>query len=168
MILWLRSLLNHPNVFNVSLAYQTDNRIFGRTLIDLTCLNLTADKISKAIFVFQQVWSCLSICAKLIHDTVQFVKSSRTSVMANKSECYASWNKNKKIRLPCLRILKLPYYTERRLQSLNLYISRYEYFNKGADLFVESLARLNHLLKVIFVFCSHNLKLSIGWSARLG
>lgn len=34
------------------------------------------------------------------------------------------------------------------MQSLN-FSFRYEYFNKGADLFVESLARLNHLLKVM-------------------
>lgn len=27
---------------------------------------------------------------------------------------------------------------------------RYEYFNKGADLYIEALARLNHLLKVFF------------------
>ena len=27
---------------------------------------------------------------------------------------------------------------------------RYEFFNKGADVFIESLARLNHLLKVIY------------------
>jgi glycogen(starch) synthase len=31
---------------------------------------------------------------------------------------------------------------------------RYEFSNKGADMFIESLARLNHMLKVgkIFVF----------------
>lgn len=51
-----------------------------------------------------------------------------------------------------LLVLGYPHCTEKRSQSLNLYLSRYEYFNKGADLFVESLARLNHLLKVIFVF----------------
>ena len=43
---WLPSLVNHPNVFNVSLTYHTDNRIFERTLVDLTCLNLIADKIN--------------------------------------------------------------------------------------------------------------------------
>lgn len=44
------------------------------------------------------------------------------------------------------------------LQS-KFFIFRYEYFNKGADLFVESLARLNHLLKVSFVLCCYSLKL---------
>ena len=51
MIPWLPSLVNHPNVFNVSLAYQMDNRIFEGTFVDLTCLNLTADKI----FIFRQI-----------------------------------------------------------------------------------------------------------------
>lgn len=29
---------------------------------------------------------------------------------------------------------------------------RYEFSNKGADVFIESLARLNHLLKVLHFF----------------
>ena len=58
--------------------------------VDLTCLNLTADKIFEETFIFQQIWSCLFSCAKLIHDTRQFVDSSLMIVVANKSECYAS------------------------------------------------------------------------------
>ena len=34
-------------------------------------------------------------------------------------------------------------------------VTRYEYFNKGADMFVESLARLNHLLKVLSFISFH-------------
>ena len=97
---WLPSLVNHPNVFNVSLTYHTDNRIFERTLVDLTCLNLTADKIFEETFIFQQIWSCLFSCAKLIHDTVQFVESSRARVLGViKVIVMRAWNKNQKHKI---------------------------------------------------------------------
>ena len=35
----------------------------------------------------------------------------------------------------------------------SLSFSRYEFSNKGADLFLESLARLNHYLKVQYSVC---------------
>lgn len=49
----------------------------------------------------------------------------------------------------------------------SLSFSRYEFSNKGADLFLESLARLNHYLKVQYSVCmpllftlSHSLSVS--------
>lgn len=38
-------------------------------------------------------------------------------------------------------------------KTLYLFIAgRYEFSNKGADLFIEALARLNHYLKVSYLF----------------
>ena len=39
------------------------------------------------------------------------------------------------------------------IANYRLFIVRYEYFNKGVDLFIEALARLNFFLKVVF---AHN------------
>ena len=134
MIPWLPSL--------VSLAYRPlSNRQqdqFERTFVDLTCLNLTADKIFEAIFIFQQIWSCLStcICAKLIHDRVQF-KSSLTCVIAKKVNVIVqAWNKNN-LRLPGDDAILHPVWlSENRLGTLTT-------LNKICSLWTSTFAGMN-------------------------
>ncbi len=58
-------------------------------------------------------------------------------------------NSMKKLKKNNFVLLKFRHYDFDLDKTLYFFIAgRYEFSNKGADMFIESLARLNHMLKV--------------------